>query len=143
MHTLPLINACLNGIAAVLLATGWLQIKRGNRIAHRNCMIAAFTTSCVFLVLYLIHKYLLRSVHTPFRGPDFLRLPYFVMLISHIILAITIVPMAIISMRRGLKGNLERHKAIARWTFPLWMYVSVTGVLVYLVLYQIWPAPPQ
>ncbi len=140
MNTLPLINACLNGLATVLLLTGWIQIKRGNRIAHRNCMIAAFATSCVFLVLYLIHKYLLHSVHTPFRGPHFLLRPYYVMLISHIILAIAIVPLAIVTMRRGLRDKIDLHRKIARWTFPLWMYVSVTGVLVYLVLYQIWPA---
>jgi uncharacterized membrane protein YozB (DUF420 family) len=141
MHTLPLINACLNGLSAVFLMLGWIYIKRGNRVAHKNCMITAFCTSCIFLVCYLIHKYLLRSVHTPFRGPDFLRLPYFVMLISHIMLAIAIVPLAIVTMRRGLRNDIERHRRIARWTWPLWMYVSVTGVMVYLVLYQIWPGP--
>ncbi|HTI70190.1 MAG TPA: DUF420 domain-containing protein [Candidatus Limnocylindria bacterium] len=140
MNTLPLINACLNGLAAILLTVGWIHIRRGNKLAHRNCMISAFVTSCVFLTLYLIHKYLLHSLHTPFRGPDFLRLPYLVMLTSHIILAIAIVPLVLITMRRGLRDDIVRHRKIARWTFPIWMYVSVTGVLVYLVLYQIWPA---
>ena len=140
MNTLPLINACLNGLATVLLLTGWVHIHRGNREAHRTCMVAAFVTSCVFLVLYLVHKYLLHSVHTPFRGPDFLRLPYFVMLISHILLAICVPPLAIVTMRRAMRGDLVGHKRLARWTFPIWLYVSITGVLVYLVLYQIWPA---
>jgi putative membrane protein len=138
--TLPLINACLNGVSTVLLTVGILQIKAGNRVMHQRCMTAAFVTSCVFLVLYLVHKYVLKSVHTPFRGPDSLKVPYYLMLISHVTLAAAVPPLALITIRRGLVGNFELHKKIARWTFPIWMYVSVTGVLVYLVLYQIWPA---
>lgn len=138
---LPLINACLNSVAAILLVVGLILIKSGRREAHRRVMIAAFVTSCLFLVLYLVHKYLLGSVHTPFRGPDGLRVPYYVMLFSHIVLAASIPPLAIVTIRRGLVGDEVLHRKIARWTWPIWMYVSVTGVLVYLALYRIWPAP--
>ncbi len=138
---LPLINACLNGISAVLLIAGLVLIRAGRRDAHRRCMLTAFAVSCLFLILYLTHKYLLKSVHTPFRGPDFLKTPYYIMLFSHILLAVSIPPLALITLRRGLAGQEALHRKIARWTWPLWMYVSVTGVLVYLVLYQIWPAP--
>jgi uncharacterized membrane protein YozB (DUF420 family) len=137
---LPLINACLNGVSAILLVFGLVFIRSGRREAHQRCMVAAFVTSCVFLVLYLVHKYLLQSVHTPFRGPDSLRIPYYVMLFSHVVLAASIPPLAIVSIRRGLIGNYDLHRKIARWTWPIWMYVSVTGVLVYLILYQFWPA---
>jgi uncharacterized membrane protein YozB (DUF420 family) len=137
---LPLINACLNGLATVLLVLGLIHIKAGRREAHMRCMISAFVTSCIFLVLYLVHKYLLKSVHTPFRGPESLKIPYYVMLFSHIALAAAVPPLAFVTIRRGLIKNYELHKKIARWTWPIWMYVSVTGVLVYLVLYRIWPA---
>lgn len=104
-------------------------------------MLSAFATSCVFLVLYLIHKFVVvRGVHTPFRGPDSLKIPYLIMLASHIMLAISVVPLALISIHRGLRERYDEHRRIARWTWPIWMYVSVTGVLVYLVLYVFWPA---
>jgi uncharacterized membrane protein YozB (DUF420 family) len=104
-------------------------------------MLSAFGTSCVFLVLYLIHKFVVvRGVHTPFRGPDSLKIAYLIMLASHIILAISVVPLALISIHRGLRERFDEHRRIARWTWPIWMYVSVTGVLVYLVLYVFWPA---
>ena len=138
-NLLPLINASLNGVAAILLVAGLIHIKAGRREAHRKCMVAAFVTSCVFLILYLVHKYLLRSVHTPFKGPEVLRPWYYGMLFSHILLAAAVPVLALITLRRAHAGDLERHKKIARWTWPIWMYVSVTGVLVYLVLYQIWP----
>jgi len=139
MNQLPLINASLNGLSAILLVAGLIHIKAGRREAHRKCMVSAFVTSCVFLVLYLIHKYLLRSVHTPFKGPEVLRPWYYAMLFSHILLAAAVPVLALITLRRAGAGDLERHKKIARWTWPIWMYVSITGVLVYLVLYQIWP----
>ncbi len=139
LNLLPLINASLNGLAGILLVAGLIHIKAGRREAHRKCMVASFITSCVFLLLYLVHKYLLQSVHTPFKGPDFLRPWYYAMLFSHILLAAAVPVLAWITLRRGSAGDLERHKKIARWTWPIWMYVSITGVLVYLVLYQIWP----
>lgn len=138
LHVLPLINACLNGLAGLLLVAGLIHIKAGRRETHRKCMVAAFVTSCVFLLLYLVHKYLLGSVHTPFKGPEALKPWYYGMLFSHIVLAASVPFLALITLRRGAAGDLERHKKIARWTWPIWMYVSVTGVLVYLALYQIW-----
>ncbi len=136
---LPPINATLNGIATVLLTLGFLFIKSGNKRAHAACMITAFGVSAVFLVCYVAHKILVRGVHTPFGGEGAIRTFYYVMLVSHIILAIAIVPMVLVTMNRALKENFPAHKAIARWTWPVWMYVSVTGVLVYLFLYVWFP----
>ncbi len=136
---LPPINATLNGIATVLLTLGFIFIKAGNKTAHKTCMISAFATSVVFLVCYVAHKVLVRGVHTPFGGEGAIRTIYYVMLISHIILAITIVPMVLMTMSRAFKENFTAHKAIARWTWPVWMYVSVTGVLVYFFLYVWFP----
>jgi uncharacterized membrane protein YozB (DUF420 family) len=139
---LPLINASLNALSGVLLVVGLVLVKTGRKEAHRRCMLAAFATSCVFLVLYLVHKYwVVRGIHTPFRGPDSLKGPYLAMLFSHIVLAVAVVPLALISIHRGLHGRFPEHRRIARWTWPVWMYVSVTGVLVYLVLYVWWPQP--
>lgn len=140
-HDLPLINACLNGVSTVLLCTGFYFIKTKRITAHRNCMISAFVISCVFLVLYLYHKYLV-GVHKPFPGPDTLKTPYYIMLFSHIILAATVPVLALMTINRGLKMRVDLHKKIARWTFPIWLYVSVTGVLVYLVLYVFWAPRP-
>jgi putative membrane protein len=138
-HDLPLINACLNGLATVLLCAGFYFIKTKQIVAHRNCMITAFTVSCVFLALYLYHKFfVVKGVHTPFPGPESLKIPYYVMLFSHIILAAAVPVLALMTINRGLKMKVELHKRIARWTFPIWLYVSVTGVLVYLVLYVFW-----
>lgn len=139
-NLLPLVNACLNGLSCVLLVAGLVLIRSGRKEAHRACMVTAFSVSCLFLVLYLVHKWKVGSVHTRFAGPDALRIPYYLMLFTHIVLAAAIPPLAIITIRRGAAGDFERHRRIARWTWPLWMYVSVTGVLVYLALYQIWPA---
>ncbi len=137
---LPAVNASLNALATVFLTLGFIFIKRGQKIAHRNCMIAAVTTSAIFLVFYVLHKILVRGVHTPFGGEGFIRTAYYVMLISHIILAMAIVPLVLITLNRGLKERWEHHKKIARWTWPIWMYVSITGVLVYFMLYQWFPA---
>lgn len=140
LSDLPLINASLNGVSACLLVLGLVLVKAGRKEAHRKCMIAAFATSCVFLVLYLFHKYwVVKGVHTPFRGPASLKGPYLLMLFSHIGLAIAVVPLALVTIHRGLHGRFPEHRRIARWTWPVWMYVSVTGVLVYLALYVIWP----
>lgn len=137
---LPAVNASLNGIATVLLTAGFILIKTNRPAAHRVAMLSAFGVSMVFLVTYVIHKILVRGVHTPFGGEGAIRGIYYGMLISHILLAIAIVPLVIITLRYAFKGNLDRHRAWARWTFPLWYYVSVTGVLVYFFLYQWWPA---
>jgi putative membrane protein len=139
-HDLPAINASLNALSTVFLTLGFIFIKQQKQDAHRKCMMAAFVTSSVFLVCYVLHKILVRGVHTPFGGEGFIRTAYYVMLISHILLAMAIVPLVLITMNRALKQRFELHKKIARWTWPIWMYVSVTGVLVYLMLYQWFPA---
>jgi putative membrane protein len=137
---LPLINASLNGLATVLLLLGYRFIKTGRKVAHRNCMIAAFAVSSAFLVGYVYHKvFVVRGVNTPFRGPAALKLPYLILLFSHVTLAMAVVPMILVSLKRGLDERYEMHRQIARWTWPIWLYVSVTGVVVYLVLYVIWP----
>ena len=143
LEDLPAINATLNGLSAILLTVGFIFIKRGNQQAHRNCMLAAFASSCVFLVGYVVHKvFVVKGVNTPFLGPAGLKPWYLLMLASHVILAMVIVPLALTSITLGLKGRFEAHKKVSRWTWPLWMYVSVTGVLIYLLLYQIYPAHP-
>jgi uncharacterized membrane protein YozB (DUF420 family) len=134
IHTLPAVNATLNGTAAVLLTTGYILIRKRSVDAHRRVMIAAFAVSSVFLVCYLIYHSQVGSVHYPHTGA--LRIVYFAILISHTALAATVPVLAIITLRRGLKSDFKRHRRIARWTLPIWLYVSVTGVVVYLMLYQ-------
>jgi len=138
IHDLPAVNASLNGLSAVFLTTGFVFIKRGNKIAHRNCMIAAFCTSVIFLGCYLTYHTSVQTV-THFRNPEWFRPIYLAILLTHTILAIVIVPMILITLNRARLQRFELHKKIARWTWPLWMYVSVTGVVVYLLLYQIFP----
>lgn len=135
-EALPTINACLNGTATVLLTLGFIFIKSGKILPHRVSMVSAFLVSVIFLVFYLLHKYLVQGVHTPFAGEGFWRSFYYGMLISHIILAIVIVPLILKTLSLAITGKYERHRAWARWTFPIWYYVSVTGVLVYCFLYQ-------
>jgi uncharacterized membrane protein YozB (DUF420 family) len=136
---LPAVNASLNGLATVFLTLGYVFIKQRKQNAHRNCMIAAFVTSVVFLACYLTYHFNVTAV-TKFQGQGIVRPIYFFILITHIILAVVIVPLVLMSMNRGLKQRWEAHKRISRWTWPLWMYVSVTGVLVYLMLYVWFPA---
>jgi uncharacterized membrane protein YozB (DUF420 family) len=133
---LPALNATLNATAAVLLATGWILIRRGRIAQHRAVMIAAFCTSVLFLISYLTYHAQIGSKH--FRGTGSIRIVYFTILLTHTVLAATIVPLVLITLSRGLKRNDARHRAIARWTMPLWMYVSVTGVVVYLMLYRLY-----
>ncbi|MBM3846087.1 MAG: DUF420 domain-containing protein [Verrucomicrobia bacterium] len=135
---LPALNASLNGLAALLLSLGLFFILRGQREMHRRCMLGAFGCSCVFLVFYVLHKILVAS-HRPIGAEGGLRTAYYVMLASHILLAMAVVPMALISIRHGLAERFDRHKRIARWTWPIWMYVSVTGVLIYFMLYHWYP----
>ncbi len=131
----PKINATLNASSAVLLVTGRTLIRRKRMAAHRAVMLAALGTSILFLASYLYYHY--HVPHTPFRGTGWSRPVYFTILTSHTILAAVILPMVIITLKRALGGQFDRHRAIARWTYPLWLYVSVTGVIVYLMLYQI------
>lgn len=135
---LPTLNAILNSISAILLVTGYGFIRQKNRNAHRACMVAAFITSSIFLTSYLIYHFNVGSVK--FQGQGTVRLIYFAILLTHTVLAVTIVPMIFVTFARALKGRFDRHRAIARWTFPLWLYVSVTGVVVYLMLYHLYPA---
>ena len=138
VHDLPAVNATLNGLSAVLLTAGFIAIKTGRKIVHRNCMIAAFCTSAVFLGCYLTYHITVKTV-TQFVDPAWFRPYYLTLLATHTILAAAIVPMILITLHRARKEQFEAHKKIARWTWPLWMYVSVTGVVIYLLLYQIFP----
>lgn len=131
---LPAINAILNSTAAVLLVLGFVFIKQKKIAQHRACMLAAFGVSAVFLVCYLVHHAQVGSV--PFKGAGALRLVYFAILIPHVLLAIAVVPMALVTITRGLQGNVQKHKPLARVTLPVWLFVSVSGVAVYLMLYQ-------
>ena len=135
-ESLPTVNALLNSVATILLTIGYFCIKTGREKAHRTCMISAFSVSVVFLFFYLLHKYLVQGVHTPFAGAGAWRIVYYTMLISHIILAALIVPLVLVTLRLAIKDKREKHRAWARWTFPIWYYVSVTGVLIYCFLYQ-------
>ncbi|MDB6068340.1 MAG: putative rane protein [Pedosphaera sp.] len=140
---LPAVNGSLNALSAVFLSAGYVFIKRKNQTAHRNCMIAAFVTSTLFLACYLTyHFYLAYALHrgpTRFTDPAWFRPIYLTLLGTHTFLAVVIVPMIFMSLNRAFKQRYALHKKIASWTWPLWMYVSVTGVIIYLLLYQIYP----
>ena len=135
LSDLPLLNATLNALAGMLLVSAYIMIRKGNIARHRALMLAAFSTSVLFLVSYVIYHVNIGS--RAFTGTGVIRVVYFVILITHIVLAIAVVPMAIVTLRRGLRRDDLRHKAIARWTFPIWLYVSVTGVVVYGMLYML------
>ena len=135
VHDLPALNATLNFTAAVLLSIGWWLIRHGRVAQHKKVMIAAFCVSCAFLVSYLVYHAQVGSVRFTKEGP--IRILYFTILVTHTVLAAVIVPLVLTSLSRGLKRQDVRHRAIARWTMPLWLYVSVTGVIVYLMLYQL------
>jgi putative membrane protein len=134
----PPLNATLNGASAVLIAAGRLLIARKKVRLHRACMITAFATSSVFLVCYLYYHAHVGSVRFP--GQGWIRPVYFTILISHTVLAAAVVPLVLLSLTYGLRARFDRHRRISRWTFPVWLYVSVTGVLVYIMLYQIYGA---
>lgn len=137
---LPALNATLNGCATILLTLGYVFIRQGQKDRHRLCMLLAFACSCIFLISYVTHKILVGGVHTPLGATGWILSVYRVMLASHILLAMAVVPLAILTIRRGLAGMVENHRKIARWTWPIWMYVSVTGVVIYLALYHWFPA---
>lgn len=130
------LNAILNGTSAILLVAGYSAIRAGKMAIHKRFMIAAFAVSAVFLASYLIYHY--RVGHVVFHGQGWIRPVYFVLLTSHTILAIVIVPMVLVTLRRAWLEKFDKHRLIARWTLPLWFYVSVTGVVVYLMVYQIY-----
>ena len=132
---LPALNATLNAISFVFLVTGYALIKRGRRDAHRNCMVAALVTSALFLTSYVIYHFNVGSV--PFRKTGWIRTVYFAVLIPHVILAAAIVPLVLVTVSRAWSKRFDKHRRIARWTLPLWLYVSITGVMVYLMLYQL------
>jgi uncharacterized membrane protein YozB (DUF420 family) len=131
---LPAVNATLNAISGILLLIAYAHIRARRIQQHRRFMIAAFATSSLFLVCYLVYHAQVGSV--PFTRQGFVRPLYFTILITHVTLAATVVPLALVTLSRGLKAQYPQHRRIARWTFPVWMYVSVTGVLVYVLLYQ-------
>ena len=134
VQDLPALNASLNALATVFLVTGWVLIRQKKRTAHRACMLAAFTVSTAFLTSYLIYHFNVGSV--PFQKQGLIRTVYLTILLTHTVLAAMVPFLAGISLYRGLKGNYEKHRRIARWTLPIWLYVSVTGVVVYWMLYQ-------
>ncbi|HEY7168519.1 MAG TPA: DUF420 domain-containing protein [Candidatus Binatia bacterium] len=132
---LPGLNAALNSLSAVFLFAGFIFIRKLNVNAHRACMLAAVTSSALFLISYLVYHYHVGSVR--FQGQGFVRTVYFTILVTHTILAAAIVPLVLITLSRALRSRFDSHRRIARWTFPLWLYVSVTGVVVYVMLYKL------
>lgn len=140
---LPALNAALNGLSALLLTAGYLFIRNQRRVAHRNCMIGALVVSSLFLICYVYYHYRMSQVygeaHTRFLRPAWFRPVYLFILVTHLFGAMAIVPLVLVTVFRAARQQFDRHKQIARWTWPLWMYVSVTGVLIYLLLYQIFP----
>ena len=135
LSSLPTLNAVLNGVSATLLVAGYVMIRQRRIRAHRVCMLSAFATSALFLVSYVVYHANVGSV--PFTGQGAIRVVYFSVLISHIVLAALIPPLAIVTLTRALRERFDRHVRLARWTLPLWLYVSVTGVVVYVMLYRL------
>ena len=144
IFTLPHVNAFLNTVSAALLVTGYVLVRRGRIEAHRRAMLAAFIVSAAFLVSYVTYHtllaYYLGQGPTRFRGEGFVRPVYFTVLLTHTVLAVAVVPFILLTLRRGLRRQDERHRRLARWTLPVWLYVSVTGVVVYAMLYHLYPA---
>jgi uncharacterized membrane protein YozB (DUF420 family) len=138
LHQLPALNAALNGLAAIWLAAGYVMIRRGRTNAHRFCMLAAVATSALFLVSYLVYH--AQAGSTRFASGGWIRPVYFTILLTHTVLAAVIVPLVLVTLVRALKRRFVPHRRIARWTWPLWIYVSVTGVVIYFMLYHLDPA---
>lgn len=136
MFSQAALNASLNGTSAILLACGYAAIRSGKIKVHKAFMISAFAVSTAFLASYLIYHY--RVGHVVFQGQGWIRPVYFALLLSHTVLAVVIVPMILVTLRRAWLERFDRHRIIARWTLPLWFYVSVTGVIVYILLYQVY-----
>jgi putative membrane protein len=140
MFSQPALNASLNGISAVLLAGGYAAIRAGKRDVHKVFMVSAFWVSTAFLISYVIYHLRVKQL-VLFQGQGWIRPVYFTLLTSHTILAIVIVPMILITLRRAWLEKFDKHKVIARWTLPLWFYVCVTGVIIYFMVYQIYASP--
>ena len=136
ISSLPALNASLNALATVFLVAGYVLIRRGHRVLHQRCMIAALLTSTAFLASYLVYHYNVGS--RPFPGQGTIRVVYLMILFTHIPLAALIVPLALVTASRGLRSQFDKHVRIARWTLPLWLYVSVTGVVIYVMLYELY-----
>ncbi|MDB6123867.1 MAG: putative rane protein [Pedosphaera sp.] len=139
---LPAVNGSLNALSAIFLTAGYVFIRRKNQDAHRNCMVAALITSTLFLACYITYHAYLAHLHRPvtkFADPAWFRPIYLTILLTHTLLAVIILPMVIITLVLAMKRRFESHRKIARWTWPIWMYVSVTGVVIYMLLYQIFP----
>jgi uncharacterized membrane protein YozB (DUF420 family) len=134
VQDLPALNASLNALATVLLVTGWVFIRNKRRDRHRLCMLSALGASAAFLTSYLVYHYNVGSVPFPHQGP--IRVVYLTILFTHVVLAALILPLALVTLSRALAGRFDRHRRIARWTLPIWLYVSVTGVVIYLMLYR-------
>jgi len=137
LSALPTVNAVLNGASAVLLLAGFVLVRRRRVTAHKRCMLAAFVTSSVFLLGYLTLRYF--AGFTAFQGQGWIRPVYFTILVSHTVLAATVPPLALILLYRAFRAQFTQHRRLARWALPIWVYVSVTGVIVYLMLYQLYP----
>lgn len=133
---LPALNATLNATSAVFLVTGYVLIRRGRQQLHKRCMLAALVSSTAFLASYVIYH--AHAGSRPFPGHGAIRAVYFAILVTHVILAATILPLALVTTARALRSQFERHKRIARWTLPVWLYVSVTGVVIYVMLYRLY-----
>jgi putative membrane protein len=140
LQDLPALNASLNGAATILILTGFALVKAGKHKGHSICMMLAILVSAAFLVSYLIYHFNKPGVHTVFQGQGWIRPAYYTMLISHILLAIVNLPLILMTVIPAVKGNFARHRAMARWAYPIWLYVSVTGVLVYFTLYHWYPS---
>ncbi len=143
LSDLPPLNATLNGISALMLVAGWRFIRTGRRIAHRNCMIAALITSTIFLGCYLTYHFQMQRLygraHTSFVDPAWFRPIYLTLLTTHLLGAVGMLPLILVTFLRAFRERFDAHRRIARWTLPIWFYVSVTGVVIYLLLYQIFP----
>ena len=137
---LPTFNAMLNAASGILIVIGFILIRRKRIAAHRACMIGAITCSSLFLISYVVYHVGFGAGVTRFVGTGWVRTAYHTILISHTILAVTVVPFVIVTLKRALRSDFKRHRAVARWTFPIWLYVSVTGVIVYLMLYHFYPS---
>lgn len=140
IQDLPAVNAVLNGCSSLLLIGGLVSIRRGDRKTHERCMSGALICSALFLASYLTYHWF--AGRTAFRDPAWFRPIYLTILLTHTVLAVVIVPLILVTVVRAVRERFESHKAIARWTWPMWMYVSVTGVVIYLLLYQIYPQKP-
>ncbi len=134
LSDLPAVNAALNTLSAIFLSLGYRNIRRKKIAAHRACMLTAFGLSTLFLISYVVYHYHVGS--KPFAGQGWIRPVYFTILTTHVFLAATILPLALITLYRAGREQFDRHRRIARWTLPIWLYVSVTGVVIYLMLYQ-------